>query len=144
MFARWTAPRGPGESGILTSLSGVQRAARRKSVIGQQRGWASFRQAICKLPQAPARARGPIIGRKQGCEADERARHRSCRKGSPMKNAILYSLAMVGTLALSGVARADHDKSCKNVHGKVTVVTEEGISVNDKLYKVDDTTRIRK
>jgi hypothetical protein len=50
----------------------------------------------------------------------------------------------MGTLAFQGTTWADHDKTCKNVHGKVTVVTEEGISVNDKLYKVDDTTRIRK
>jgi hypothetical protein len=49
-----------------------------------------------------------------------------------------------GALALTGFAFADHDKSCKNLHGKVTVVTDEGISVNDKLYKVGDTTRIMK
>jgi hypothetical protein len=39
---------------------------------------------------------------------------------------------------------AEHDKSCKNVHGKVTVVTEDGVTVNDKLYKVGKSTRISK
>jgi N-dimethylarginine dimethylaminohydrolase len=43
-----------------------------------------------------------------------------------------------------GWAQAEHDQGCKNVHGKVTVVTGEGISVNDKLYKVGKSTRITK
>jgi hypothetical protein len=42
------------------------------------------------------------------------------------------------------VASADHDKACKNIHGKVTVVTTEGVSVNDKLYAVGRSTRITK
>jgi hypothetical protein len=56
----------------------------------------------------------------------------------------IISLVVGGTLAFSGLAFADHDKSCKNVHGKVTVVTEDGITVNDKLYKVGKSTRITK
>ena len=57
-----------------------------------------------------------------------------------------YILALVvgGTLASGGLAFADHDKACKNEHGKVTVVTQDGITVNDKLYKVGKTTRITK
>jgi hypothetical protein len=39
---------------------------------------------------------------------------------------------------------AEHDKSCKNVHGKVTVVTEDGVTVGDKMYKVGKSTRITK
>jgi len=53
-------------------------------------------------------------------------------------------LVIFGTLAFRGGVYADHDKSCKNVHGKITVVTESGISVGDKLYRVGDTTRIIK
>ena len=59
-------------------------------------------------------------------------------------NLFLYSWAVVGALAFPGLADADHDKACKHVHGKVTVVTQEGISVDDKLYKVGETTRITK
>ena len=65
------------------------------------------------------------------------------RLGS-MKKMILYSLAVAGLLSFGGLARADHDKSCKGVHGKVTAMTENGITVNDKLYKVSDATRITK
>jgi hypothetical protein len=60
-----------------------------------------------------------------------------------MKTFIL-SLVVGGVIASAGLAYADHDKSCKNVHGKVTVVTEDGITVNDKLYKVGKSTRITK
>jgi hypothetical protein len=57
-----------------------------------------------------------------------------------------YILALVigGTLASGGLAFADHDKACKNEHGKVTVVTQDGITVNDKLYKVGTSSRITK
>ena len=57
---------------------------------------------------------------------------------------IAYSLAVAGMLALVDVASADHDKACKNIHGQVTVVTTEGVSVNDKLYAVGRSTRITK
>jgi hypothetical protein len=61
-----------------------------------------------------------------------------------MKTLIL-SLVVGGLLATRGVGwAAEHDKSCKNVHGKVTVVTEDGVTVNDKLYKVGKSTRITK
>ena len=60
-----------------------------------------------------------------------------------MKQLIIYSMVIGGLLA-SGVARAEHDKDCKNVHGKVTVVTEDGVTVNDKMHKVGKTTRIVK
>jgi hypothetical protein len=60
-----------------------------------------------------------------------------------MKTYILVLVAG-GTLAAGGLAFADHDKACKNEHGKVTVVTQDGITVNDKLYKVGKTTRITK
>ena len=59
-----------------------------------------------------------------------------------MKTTIIYPLVVSGLLAFAGLARADHDKNCKGVHGKVTVVTENGVTVNDKLYKVGDSTRI--
>ena len=39
---------------------------------------------------------------------------------------------------------AEHDKSCKNVHGKVTVVTQDGIMVGDKMYNVGRSTRVTK
>jgi len=56
-----------------------------------------------------------------------------------------FILTLVGgILASGGLAYADHDKSCKNEHGKVTVVTQDGITVNDKLYKVGKTTRLTK
>jgi len=57
---------------------------------------------------------------------------------------LIYSLVVAGTLAFRGLALAEHDKSCKNVHGKVTVVTEDGLAVNDKMFKVGKTTRITK
>jgi len=60
-----------------------------------------------------------------------------------MKTFIL-SLVVAGVIASGSLAYADHDKSCKNVHGKVTVVTEDGITINDKLYKVGKSTRIMK
>lgn len=61
-----------------------------------------------------------------------------------MKQFIIYSLVIGGLLASRGLANADHDKTCKNVHGKVTVVTEDGITVNDKMYKMGKSTRIVK
>jgi len=61
-----------------------------------------------------------------------------------MKTLIL-SWAVGGLLATQSVGwTAEHDKACKNVHGKVTVVTDDGITVNDKLYKVGKSTRITK
>jgi hypothetical protein len=59
-----------------------------------------------------------------------------------MKTCIIYSLVLSGLLASGGWARAEHDKSCKNVHGKVTVVAEDSITVNDQLYKVGKSTHI--
>jgi hypothetical protein len=59
-----------------------------------------------------------------------------------MKRFIIYSLIAGGMFASTGLVYAEHDKSCKNVHGKVTVVTEDGITVGDKLYKVGKSTRI--
>ena len=61
-----------------------------------------------------------------------------------MKKWIIYSLVVGGIFASRGLVYADHDKSCKNVHGKVTVVSEDGITVADKLYKVGKSTRITK
>ena len=61
-----------------------------------------------------------------------------------MKTTIIYSLVVGGLLTFGSLVRADHDKNCKGVHGKVTVVTENGVTVNDKLYKVGETTRITK
>ena len=61
-----------------------------------------------------------------------------------MKKLIMYSLVIGGLLASRGLANAEHDKNCKNIHGKVTVVTEDGITVNDKMYKVGKETRIVK
>jgi uncharacterized protein YuzE len=57
---------------------------------------------------------------------------------------IVYSLAVAGTLAFRGLAFADHDKTCKNIHGKVTAVTADSIVVNDKAYPIGDRTRITK
>src|SRR5687767_2734431 len=61
-----------------------------------------------------------------------------------MKQFIIYSLAIAGLAASRGVANAEHDKTCKGVHGKVTVVTEDGVTVNDKMYKVGKSTRVVK
>jgi hypothetical protein len=61
-----------------------------------------------------------------------------------MKQLIIYSLVIGGLLASRGLANAEHSKDCKKIHGKVTVVTDEGITVNDKMYKVGKTTRIVK
>jgi hypothetical protein len=59
-----------------------------------------------------------------------------------MKQFIIYSLVIGGLLASRSLANAEHDKACKNVHGKITVVTEDGVTVNDKMYKVGKSTRI--
>jgi hypothetical protein len=61
-----------------------------------------------------------------------------------MKNTIIYSVVAAGLVAFGGLARAEHNKDCKGIHGKATVVTENGVTVNDKLYKVGETTRITK
>jgi hypothetical protein len=61
-----------------------------------------------------------------------------------MKQFIIYSLVIGGLLASRGLANAEHDKTCKNVHGKVTVVTDNGLTVNDKMYQVGKSTRIMK
>src|SRR5262245_57252990 len=61
-----------------------------------------------------------------------------------MKRFICYSLILVGILASRNFAYADHDKSCKNLHGKVTGVTENGIIVGDNMYKVGNSTRVTK
>src|ERR1041385_3311170 len=61
-----------------------------------------------------------------------------------MKRFIAYLLIVAGIFVSRDLAHADHDKSCKNVHGKVTVVTEYGITVGDKMYKVGKSTRITK
>ena len=61
-----------------------------------------------------------------------------------MKRFIAYSLVVVGIFVARDFAYADHDKSCKNVHGKVTVIAEDGITVGDKMYKVGKSTRITK
>jgi hypothetical protein len=62
-----------------------------------------------------------------------------------MKQFIIYSLVIGAVLASRSLANAaEHDKACKNVHGKVTVVTEDGITVNDTMYKVGKSTRIVK
>jgi len=61
-----------------------------------------------------------------------------------MKTTLIYALLVAGTFGFGASAYTDHDKECKNVHGKVAIVTDEGISVNDKLYKVGSTTRITK
>jgi hypothetical protein len=62
---------------------------------------------------------------------------------SGMKKLVIYSLVVGGVFA-SGLVYAEHDKSCKNIHGKVTVVTEDAVTVGDKLYKVGKSTRITK
>src|ERR1051325_1294879 len=59
-----------------------------------------------------------------------------------MKRFITHLLVIVGILVSRNFVYADHDKSCKNVHGKVTAITEDGVIVGDKLYKVGKTTRI--
>ena len=58
--------------------------------------------------------------------------------------ALLTTLTVTCVLAMGGVAQAEHKGTCKAVHGKLTVVTEDSVTVNDKLYKVGDTTRILK
>src|ERR1041385_6790410 len=49
-----------------------------------------------------------------------------------------------GGILVSRPLYAEHDKNCKNIHGKVTVVTQDGITVDDKLYKIGESTRITK
>ena len=61
-----------------------------------------------------------------------------------MKKCVISSLVVGGILASSSLVFADHDKACKNVHGKVTVITEDGVTVGDKLYKVGKSTRMTK
>src|SRR5438270_12078283 len=61
-----------------------------------------------------------------------------------MKRFIAYSLIVVGIFVSRCLVYAGHDKSCKNVHGKVTVIAEHGITVGDKMYKVGKSTRITK
>jgi hypothetical protein len=61
-----------------------------------------------------------------------------------MKRLIILSLVVGGLCASRALVFADHDKACKNIHGKVTVVTDEGITVADKMYKVGKSTRITK
>src|SRR5687768_5684779 len=61
-----------------------------------------------------------------------------------MKKFITYSLVVGGILISRGLVQAEHDKACKNVHGKVTVVTEDSVTVGDKLYKVGKSTRMTK
>ena len=53
-------------------------------------------------------------------------------------------MIVVGIFVSRCLVYADHDKSCKNVHGKVTVIAEDGITVGDKMYKVGKSTRITK
>jgi len=61
-----------------------------------------------------------------------------------MKAFIVSTLVAGAILASTGVLRAEHSKDCKNIHGKVTAVTEQGITVNDKFYKVGKSTRVMK
>ena len=60
-----------------------------------------------------------------------------------MRRFFAYSI-IVGVFVSWGLAYAAHDKSCKNVHGTVTVIAENGITVGDKMYKVGKSTRITK
>jgi hypothetical protein len=55
---------------------------------------------------------------------------------------LLYTITIISGLTIGGIAHAEHGKNCKNVHGKVTVVTDESVTVNDKLYKVGESTRV--
>lgn len=64
--------------------------------------------------------------------------------GYAMKRFIACSLVAAGIFISRGLVYADHDKACKNVHGKVTVVTQDGITVDDRMYKVGRSTRITK
>jgi hypothetical protein len=57
---------------------------------------------------------------------------------------LLWTITTACVLAVGGIAQAEHNKNCKNVHGKVTVVTEDSVTVNDKLYQVGETTRVMK
>jgi hypothetical protein len=61
-----------------------------------------------------------------------------------MKKFIICSLVVGGIFVSRGLVYAEHDKNCKNVHGKVTVITEDGITVDDKMYKVGKSTHITK
>ena len=61
-----------------------------------------------------------------------------------MRRFIAYSLVAAGIFISRGLVYAEHDKSCKNVHGKVTVVTQDGIMVGDKMYNVGRSTRVTK
>lgn len=56
---------------------------------------------------------------------------------------MIYALALAGICAASS-AYAGHDADCKKPHGKVSVVTSEMISVDDKPYKVGKSTHVYK
>jgi hypothetical protein len=57
---------------------------------------------------------------------------------------ILCTLTAIAALGVAG-AYAGHDRACTHSHGKVTVVTPTTITVDDQqLYKVGDTTRVKK
>jgi hypothetical protein len=59
-------------------------------------------------------------------------------------NPLLCTLTTVGALLTAGVAYADHDETCKNIHGRVTVVTADSVTVDDQYFKVGKTTRVTK
>lgn len=60
-----------------------------------------------------------------------------------MKKTIVYALGWA-LVSGFGLTAAEHNKDCKGIHGKATAVTEHGVVVKDKLYKVGETTRITK
>ena len=61
-----------------------------------------------------------------------------------MKSLFVSTLVAGAMFASTGVLRAEHKADCKGVHGKITALTEEGVTVNDKFYKIGKTTRITK
>jgi len=70
-----------------------------------------------------------------------------------LKRFIAYSLVVAGIFVSRVFVYAEHDKSCKNVHGKVTVIAEDasrwainctkwarvhGVSKGDAVVKLED------
>ncbi len=57
---------------------------------------------------------------------------------------LINILTVVGTLALTGSLRAEKEMDTKFISGKVVVVTDGSVTVDDHLYRVGEHTRVTK
>jgi uncharacterized protein (DUF2147 family) len=59
--------------------------------------------------------------------------------------ALIYTLALSAALSFVGTSRAnDEQDKTWMVNGKVTVISKDSITVGDHLYKIGDSTRVKK